>query len=710
MLEKRTVDLTGSAPTVDVDITEEHVPVVYVFVSTSAPRSRPPADGPDVPDFGKPRGYSGMVEIPVATTDRTIKLEISNSRDSYLPGSDAVVTVKATWNGQPLAGAEIALVAADRGVLDLIDYRVPNPVDFFYDRSHYPDRVAHFDSRDMLMDPVTWKAKDLPGGDEKGEAAPSAGAPVRSNFNPTAVFRTGLVTGKDGTVMVKFRLPDLLTRFRSTAVAVRDDKFGITEGEILVQNPINVRTALPRGMRVGDSARAGVVLTNLDSRSHTVGIGLSARGLAIAGDSRKSVSLKTGESAEVAFDIAASSPGAAQLSFSVDSDILKERLEEQLSIATAHVNESFTIVGKTTDLATEAMAVPSTFLGTAEEGLYLALDSTIASSVAGAVKFLDVYPYDCLEQVTSKLFARILFPDLAGGGAVDLGTLTRFANPDGGFSYWDDPAPRRSNYYVSLRVAHLLSVAKGKKMRLPGDIDTNALLAYLDKGWAQQGTYLQSYGLYVLSAYGKKETAKAASLARQGDAIGVFGYGFLGLSYHAMGDMKSAQAVLARLKNFVRVGTRTVTLVGTVSDWLWYGGDVQAKALLLMLYARIQPDSQLVLGLANDLIASNNTGHWENTSNAGWVLQAFSEIVTRGGEAGSSFTASVKLGASEIATRGFRGFSRSPFTKMVPARDLTGIAGQGAGTGRRRGEAPPARLRAHREGDALLHRGASVLD
>jgi uncharacterized protein YfaS (alpha-2-macroglobulin family) len=679
VLEKRTVDLAGSAPTIDIDIREEHVPIVYVFVSTSAPRSRPPADGPDTPDFGKPRGYSGMLEIPVATTGRTIKLEISNSRDSYLPGSDAVVTMKATWNGQPLQGAEIALVAADRGVLDLIEYRVPNPVDFFYDRSHYPDRVAHFDSRDMLMDPVTWKAKDLPGGDEKGEAAPGAGAPVRSNFNPTAVFKTGLVTGKDGTVTVKFRLPDLLTKFRSTAVAVRDDKFGIVEGEILVQNPINVRTALPRRMRVGDSARAGVVLTNLDSRPHTVGIGLSARGLALQGDSRKSVSLKSGESAEVAFDLAASAPGTAQLSFNVDSDILKERLEETLSVGAEHLSESFTIVGKTTDLAKEGLAVPSTFLGTPEEGLYLALDSTIASAVAGAVKFLDVYPYDCLEQVTSKLFARVLFPDLAGGGPVDLGILARFANPDGGFSYWDDPPPRRSNYYVSLRVAHLLAAAQAKKMRLPAGIDTEALLDWLDKGWAQQGTYLQAYGLYVLSSYGRKEAAKAASLAQRGDAIGVFGYGFLGLSYHAMGDMKSAQAVLSRLKDFMRVGTRTVTLVGTVSDWSWYGGNVQAKALLLMLYARIQPDSQLVLGIANDLIASNNTGHWENTSNAGWVLQAFAEIVARGGETDSRFTASVKLGGSEIANRSFRGFSRSPFTKVVSAKDLTGIAGREQG-------------------------------
>jgi hypothetical protein len=98
-----------------------------------------------------------------------------------------------------------------------------------------------------------------------------------------------------------------------------------------------------------------------------------------------------------------------------------------------------------------------------------------------------------------------------------------------------------------------------------------------------------------------------------------------------------------------------------------------------MLYARVQPDSQLVLGLANDLIASNNTGHWENTSNAGWVLQAFSEIVTRGGEAGSNFTASVKLGTAEVASRGFRGFSRSPFTKVVPAKDLAGIAGKEQG-------------------------------
>jgi uncharacterized protein YfaS (alpha-2-macroglobulin family) len=680
VLEKRTLDLTGSAPTIDVRITDEHVPMVYVFVAASTGRTKPPADGPDAPDFGKPRGYSGLVEIPVETTSRTITLKITNAKDSYLPGSDATVTMKATLNGQPLPGAEIALVAADRGVLDLIDYRIPNPIDFFYSRGNFPDKVAHFDSRDMLMDPVTWKANDLPGGDEKGESAPAGpGVSVRKNFNPTAVFRTGLITGSDGTVTVKFKLPDLLTKFRSTAVAVKDDTFGITEGEILVQNPINVRTALPRRMRVGDAATAGVVLTNIDAKQHTVSVGISTQLVKVNGEVKKTVTLKPGDTAEIAFDLNAPAEGTAKLAFSVDSDVLRERLEDSLSVADPHLTESFTIVGKTGDLAKEALVVPSSFLGVPEEGLYLSLDSTIASALAGAVHFLEVYPYDCLEQVTSKLFARVLFPMLASGGAPDLSTVQRFANSDGGFSYWADSQPRRSNYYVTLRVAHLLAAAKARSMKIPSDIDVNGMLSYIEKDWERRGTYLQAYALYVMSMYGRNEKAWADSLAQQGDEIGVFGYGFLGLSYQAMGDTRAAQGVLTRLKNFVRVGTRTVTLVGTVNDWFWYGGNLQAKALMLMLYARLQPDSQLVLGLANDLLASNKTGYWENTSNAGWILQAFSDLVKAGNETNADFTASVKLGGTEIARNRFKGFSRSPFLKQVTTQELGSAVAQSRG-------------------------------
>ena len=197
IIETRALTLEGSAPTIDIPVKEGYLPNFYVFVATSAQRTKPPADGPDSPDFGKPRGYSGLIEMQVRTGSRLIHVEITSAKKSYLPGTQASLTVKATWQGKPLAGAEVALVAADRGVLDLIDYHIPSPLDFFYNDGNFPDRVAHYESRDLLIDPVTWKARDLPGGDEKGEAAPatSAGVNVRKNFNPTAVFRTGLLTG-----------------------------------------------------------------------------------------------------------------------------------------------------------------------------------------------------------------------------------------------------------------------------------------------------------------------------------------------------------------------------------------------------------------------------------------------------------------------------------------------------------------------------------
>ena len=485
ILEQKTLELSGSAPIIEVDIKEEHVPMVYVFLSTTLPRTAPPAEGPDLPDFGKPRGYSGLAEIPVDTGSRAISLALHASKAGYLPGSTASVTVSATWNGQPLEGAEIALVAADRGVLDLIDYHIPDPLEHFYARYLYPDKVAHYDSRELLLDPVTWKVRDLPGGDEKGEAAAEPGASsqysVRADFNPTAVFRTGLVTGKDGTVTVSFTLPDLLTRFRTTAIGMKADRFGRAEGELLVQNPINVRTALPRTLRAGDAASAGVVLTNLDSQPHEVTIGAAAASTAtvsVTGPTEKTVELKPGESTEVAFGLSAAAEGETRLTFTVTSDTLKEKLVEPLAVESAFVREAFTIVGKTAETVREQFLVPPRFAGTPDEGLFLTLDSTIASTLAGAVRYLEAYPFDCLEQRTSKLFAAVLFPELAQAGrgklAADMEALAHFANPDGGLSFWDSPAPRRSSYYATLRVAHLLAVAQGKKLTVPRGIDTAA--------------------------------------------------------------------------------------------------------------------------------------------------------------------------------------------------------------------------------------------
>jgi len=680
ILEQKTMDLEGSTPVIELEVKESYVPVFYVSVSTSLPRTQAPPSGPDTPDFGKPRGYSGVTAITVDPASRRIDLDIERSADSYRPGAEARLKVKATMNGKPLAGAEIALAVADRGVLDLIGYHVPDPVAYFYDQDNFRDLVAHFESRDLLLDPVTWRVKDLPGGDEKGDEAPSTSYDVRRDFRPTAFFRTGLVTAADGTVDVRFTLPDLLTRFRATAVAVKGDRFGRVESEFAVSNPLTVRAALPRRMRAGDEAQAGVVVTNLDPEGHEVTVSVESGLLTVVGEREKKVKLQTGETTEISFTLKAAGTGTAALTFTVDADVLKEKLEERLTVERSPVREAFTIAGHTRDKVEEALVVPEAFAGDPEEGLTVSMDSTVASALQGAIEFLEAYPYECLEQKTSRLFPRVLFPWLLSGDekkktVEQMAEIARFANADGGFSYWDGPSPRVSSYYVTLRTAHLLATAGQMGIPAPAGVDTGAVLSWLAAQYDGQSNYLKSYAVYVWSLYGRKEKARADRLLKDSGKTDVFRLAFLGLAYQNMGNTATAQEVLARLKNLMRVGTRSVTLVGETDDWSWYGGDLQAKALLLMLYSRLLPDSAIAQALATGLLEENRGGYWGNTSNAGWVLQAFAEVMEAGKEADTDFSALTTLGEETLAEKSFRGISRAPYRTAIPAARLSALAG-----------------------------------
>jgi uncharacterized protein YfaS (alpha-2-macroglobulin family) len=676
ILEERILDLQGSTDTVEIPIRDEHIPIVYVTLSSATGRSAPPPVSPDEPDLGKPRGCFGMLALAVDTSQRRIELELSSSQESYRPGTEAEITVRASRQGRPLEGVEIALIAADRGVLDLIDYHLPDPLALFYGSFNYGHGVAHFDSRALLLDPVLWKTRDLPGGDKEGEELDESTVPIRKDFRATAVFEPGLVTGADGTATLRFRLPDQLTTFRTTAVAVKDDLFGLSEDEILVQNPINVRTALPRSLRVGDEAEAGVVVTNLDTKTRTVTVTLQSDLLAIRDRTAKRISLQPGKSREIAFKLAAVRDGQAALSFSVDSEVLKERLDATVPVEKRIVQEAFTIVGQTEGSVEEGLAVPAEFLGDPEEGLQITLDSTLASSLIEAIRFLEAYPHDCLEQRTSKLFAYLLYDwMLEPGDRIDaeLSALPLYQTSDGGMSFWQDPGYRRSNYYVSIRTAHLLHLTKQREYALPVKLDLEALLRYLSSEYQSASVYLQSYAVYVLALHGRKVQREIQALLTNKTNLGVLEQAFIGLAYHTLGEHQKAEAVLEALRAYLRVGTRSVTLTGTVGSWIYYGGQLQAKAALLLLYGRIEPRSQIAQALADDLLASTRKGHWQNTSNTGWILQAFASYSDTDQERQTDFSAQIQLGETSLPSIKFSGVSKQPQTLSIAPGDLSRI-------------------------------------
>ena len=696
ILEERILDLSGSTDTVEIPIKEQYIPVVYLTISSATGRSAAPPGSPDQPDLGKPRGCFGMLALAVDTEARRIHLEIESSRDSYRPGAEAELTVRATQGGQPLEGVEIALVAADRGVLDLIDYHLPDPLSMFYSRYNFRHGVAHFDSRALLLDPVLWKTRDLPGGDKEGEESDDSGLTIRKDFRATAVFEPGLVTGEDGRATLRFSLPDQLTTFRTTAVAVKDDLFGLAEDEIVVQNLINVRTALPRTLRVGDEAQAGVIVTNLDSRSQTVTVRMDSDRLDIRDRAEKRISLQPGKSREVAFELKAVAEGRASMRFTVDSEVLQEQLEVSVPVERSLVREAFTIVGQTEGSVQEGLVVPQKFLGDAEEGLTITLDSTLATSLTEAIRFLELYPHDCLEQRTSKLFAYLLFDWLleegeartASGSAAasntpaeriasELAALPLYQSADGGMSFWQDPGFRRSNYYVSLRTVHLLNLAEREGYALPERLDLGSLLDYLVREYPSDRPYLQSYALWVLSENSALRSfvqQRLRELSSGSTTPGVLEQTFMALAYHTLGDRQRAEQQLDQIRGYMRVGTRSLTLTGSVGSWIYYGGQLQAKAALLLLYGRLEPRSQIARALADDLLASTRKGYWQNTSNTGWILQAFAAYIDQDRERQTDFTATVQLGDKAFSPIRFAGVSRESRGLQVEPEQLIDIA------------------------------------
>jgi len=384
-----------------------------------------------------------------------------------------------------------------------------------------------------LIDPVTYALTDLQGGD----AADDPKMKERKDFRPTAVFEPYLVTGADGTVTVRFKLPDSLTTYRCTAIAVDTARFGIAEKDLRVSAPLVAQAALPRKLRWRDTGNASILLTNLDSQNSEATVSLaitrsdseaaSAAGtadasiLAVDDQESKTVSIPPGKTVEVSFRLAAVGTGTARLIFTLKSPKVNERIVKELAVDAPAVMEQVTTIGslaKDRNFIEEGVMLPQG-ISQGSGSLSVSLSPGRLSSLKEAVGYLLDYPYGCLEQRTARLLPIVAFADhldafgLQSDVTDPVGVINRelafigkskLAN--GAFPYW--PGGSRANYYVSLRIAHILSLAEKKGYRIPDSFDTKALLSYIASSedarrWTEGDPYLLGYSYGYAPCTGK---------------------------------------------------------------------------------------------------------------------------------------------------------------------------------------------------------------
>ncbi|MGP1454969.1 MAG: alpha-2-macroglobulin family protein [Treponema sp.] len=686
--------IEGNTHVLEIPIAANYLPVVYVAVSSYSVRTGEPKHKYGEPDLDKPKGLFGATALLVNPRVKAFSIDIAASKTTYKPGEKAVFTLTAQKGGKPLQNAELTLLAVDRSVLDLINYHVPHPIEFFYDPEHFPLCVRGGDSRAWLMDPVSYETKNLYGGDsgeDKGDE--------RSNFNPTAAFIPVLKTDANGKVTAEFTLPDSLTAYRITVVGVQGELLALHEEEITVQNTVNVLPVKPRRLRERDTSECGVLLSNLDTKAHSLTVSAAVRapqsGIPVKGEAfidgadTHTVKVEGGQQAVVYFDLAAKQAGEIELVFSIASDILTEKLVQPLTIERPFVFETVTATGsieKNQTVASEGFSIPS--LADSNTGaLSITLDSSRLGLLASAVQYVFDYPYYCMEQQSSRMLPLIVFEKYIDVFGLDnrladvretvRNTFTDWANvqlAEGGFPYW--PEGSYSSFYTSLRVAHVCAAAKRhgyseKEIAVNTALLTSYLNRELQRNTKTLSAYLQAYSCYVLSLYGVSvPDAVISDLAGKSGNHAV--QALIGLTYlnrNGSGDRSKAEACAQNIKRYLRPTAQGVDFDFTepARPHFWFANDISLDfALVLQFLVQLHPQDEMVTHILHTLMQRQKAGYWQNTSVTAQVMSAFEALITYRNLDATDMTAAAAIGGQALVSGTFKGAGAKPVRAAAP--------------------------------------------
>ncbi len=525
------IDIDAPTSVIEIPIEESYVPVVYVSVSTYSDRITNPEQ--------TPKSYFGVTTLNISTQSKTFDIEITPDQKNYQPGDKVQINLRATKDAKAVPDAHLFVQVTDRSILDLINYHVSNPVNFFYSQYRFSNQAYGGDSRSLLVmeeqesqqfmelkrEALLFKTY------ESGSAAKnkmcdlamtdvisSEGEPdaegeepkIRKNFDATAFYSADIITDKKGTAKVSFTLPDSLTAYRITVVGVKDDTFGESEHEINAVQPISARTVLPRKLRLDDKGELGLTISNLTSKPGSVDVsleiydGLDKAGITndeneiqklpgkaqVLDKAQKNIKVAADKTGALMFYIKAEEPGWITAVFTLKGKNINEKIVMPLEIEKPYIFETVTTIGSTEDSAHETVILPSS----ADAGrgkLYVQLDPTKLGVLKEAVSYVFHYPYGCMEQRSAAVLPLVAFGDyikifglesevLYPKGVAE-GEIRTWANvqlADGGFPYW--PGKTESSLYVSMRIAEIAAIAKENNIPT-GSIKLQNLSDYLIK-------------------------------------------------------------------------------------------------------------------------------------------------------------------------------------------------------------------------------------
>ncbi|MBI5951349.1 MAG: Ig-like domain-containing protein [Chloroflexi bacterium] len=731
-------EIKDGSTTLEIPIEEKYIPNLNIQVDLvgSAPRTDDNGETlKDVPP--RPAFASGQLNLKIPPLQRTLSLQVTPDQSALEPGGETTlnVTVKDS-KGLPMADAELAVVVVDESILALTNYQLSDPLSVFYaERPPYlssiysraniilaaPQELAKQarqanESADMLMAAAP-AAAEAPAateapmatmtvvGEYGGEDFSQTTQPtiaVRSDFNPLATFAASVRTGFNGEARVSIKLPDNLTRYRVMVVAVDDggNQFGTGESNLTARLPLMVRPSAPRFLNFGDKFELPVVLQNQTDLPMTVDVAARATNLEL-GNAGQRITVPANDRVEVRFPAATVKAGTVRVQIVATSGSYADAATVELPVYTPATTEAFATYGVIDEGSTAQPVQYPAGVFPQYGGLEVSTSSTALQSLTDAVLYLVSYPFECSEQLASRILAVASLRDVltafkADGlpsptemeSAVsrDIERLRGMQNYDGGFPYW-----RRgfeSSPFNTIHVAHALFRAQEKGFDVPTEMQQNALVYLRDieshyPSWYSLDTRrtLSAYALYVRNLTGDRDARKAEALLDEAglDNLSMEAIGWL---WSVIDDETQLDAIRRFINNHVveTAGAANFTTAYSDQTYLLLSSDRRTDAILLDALIEDNPQSDLIPKVVNGLLAHRTKGRWGSTQENVFVLLTLDRYFNTYESQTPDFVARIWLGDTYAGSNEFRGRTTDIYKTLVPMEYVLSETSAGGGT------------------------------
>jgi alpha-2-macroglobulin len=739
--------MSSASHTLKIPISDDLVPNIHVQVDLVGASSRTDSEGkPDAKLPKRPAFASGTLNLTVPPAKRKLAVTVTPRDKETEPGAETYVDVELRdAGGQPVSGGEVALVVVDEAVLTLTNYKLADPLDTFYAirgdivRNHHlrsrvqlgraDDLISQLRSgsaggNQALVSAATapaaefavvtdrWRVGDLDaaradrlsGRLEAFEDRAQAQEPIhnRLDFNALAAFVPTVTADSNGRASVKVKLPDNLTRYRVMVVAAAGEKqFGSAESSITARLPLMVRPSAPRFLNFGDKIELPVVVQNQTEAPMQVELAMRASNAQLTAGQGRRITVPANDRVEVRFPAAAAKPGTARFQIVGASGRWSDAAEVSLPVWTPATTEAFATYGEVDAGALiQPVKAPSDAIKQFG-GLEVTTSSTQLQALTDAVIYLTTYPFECAEQVASRVLAIAALRDvLAAFDAKglpkadeliasikrDMERLRGLQNGDGGFGFW------RRDYdswpYLSIHVAHTLQRAKEKGFDVPPEMFERSknYIRNIEQhipSWygVEARRVLISYSLYVRTRMGDRDAGKARRLIADAGGANNLPLEALGWLLPVLSGNTSSQAEVAAIRlHFNNRAEETAAAAHFTTSYkdgahLILHSDRRADAIILEALIGDDPKNDLIPKIVRGLLAHRKQGRWSNTQENAFVLLALDRYFAVYEKATPDFVARAWLGEAYAGGHEFRGRTTERHQIEVPMSYLMGQGG-----------------------------------